>query len=245
METTNDTIRNLARDLRLARAMLAFLIENAGSQVTFPKALEESKNGWELTTDRTPDGDMTVRSTRVVGERIDVIPAPSLVVTQAWTHQIPLMQQTVLLTAIRGPDGVAKYHQSKFLLRWLRRCVLLGALDHNVFTSPGERGGGSFTGPSFALEACGEWEQSMMSVVDRYLQSLDELPHHFQMHFMHAAEIIGYKHPDDRIRLWWHSLYVELVRDLHLSIETEAELDFRLGDSEAQWRKSSSLATQD
>mgnify|MGYP004211630203 FL=1 len=61
---------------------------------------------------------------------------------------------------------------------------------------------------------------------------------------MHAAEIIGYKHPDPLIRDWWNYVYRELANDMHLNVETEEELDFRLGDSEAQWRAKSSKATQ-
>lgn len=168
------------------------------------------------------------------------------IVTQEWTHNLPCMQQTVLLTAVRGPDGVAKYHPCKFLIRWFRRCVLLGALDHNVFADPYDPRGGSFTGPSYewppGLEH--DWIEKMNKVVERYLQSLDELPHHFQLHFMHASEIIGYKHPDPIIRDWWNWLYRELVKDMHLSVESEADLDYRLGDNEAQWRATSSAATQ-
>lgn len=179
-----------------------------------------------------------------------------MIVTQEWTHGLTCMQQTVLLTAIRGPDGVAKYHPSKFMLRWYRRCVLLGALDHNVFENPWDPRGGSFTGPSFDDPAgicmsikrgLGErtgWTNPMQAVFDSYLQSLDELPHHFQLHFMHAAEIVGYKHPDPLIRDWWRYVYRELANDMHLNIETEEDLDFRLGDSEAQWRAKSSKATQ-
>lgn len=169
-----------------------------------------------------------------------------MIVTQKWTHELTCMQQTVLLTAIRGPDGVAKYHPVKFLIRWYRRCVLLGALDHNIFENPYDPRGGSFTGPSYEWPPSldHDWREKMNGVVEKYLQSLDELPHHFQLHFMHAAEIIGYKHPDPVIRDWWHWLYLELVMDMHLSPETEAELDYRLGDSEEQWRAKSSAATQ-
>jgi hypothetical protein len=53
-------------------------------------------------------------------------------------------------------------------------------------------------------------------IVGDYLKSLDALPHHFQVHFMHAAEILGYKHPNEPIRSWWHRTYLRLVHDLHL-----------------------------
>lgn len=168
-----------------------------------------------------------------------------MIVTQEWCHSLTLMQQTVLLTAVRGPDGIAKYHPVKFMLRWFRRCTLLNSLTKQAMTTPYEFGGGSFTGPSYeptTLEH--DWYPPMNEIFATYLKSLDELPHHFQLHFMHAAEIIGYKHPDTHIRLWWLSIYRELVRDMHLRPETEEQMDRRLGDDEAQWRASNHEATQ-
>ena len=170
------------------------------------------------------------------------------VVTQSWTHSLPMMQQTVLLTAVRGPDGIEKYHPCKYLIRWFRRCVLLSAMDYKIFLTPYEMGGGSFTGPSYTCpteELNSDWRPEMASVVGRYLQSLDALPHHFQLHFMHAVEIVGYKHPDVTIRDWWRNLYFTLVSDMHLMPETEQELDARLCDNETSWRARNHAATQD
>lgn len=165
-------------------------------------------------------------------------------VTQSWIHELPFMQQTVLLTAIRGPDGIAKYHFSKFLLRWYRRCILLSALDGRALTTPHEQGGGSFTGPSTMDPDSGStWQTEMESIVNDYLRCVDELPHHFQLHFMHAAEILGYKHPDAEIRAWWHTTYLRLVHDMHLWPETEAQLDERLGDSREGWAARADTAT--
>lgn len=155
------------------------------------------------------------------------------------------MQQTVLLTAIRGPDGIAKYGGVKMLLRWYRRCVLLSAMDGKVLGNPYDNNGGSFTGPSFAegeLHNTG-WESNMDLHVDEYLRCQDALPFHFQNHLMHAAEIIGYKHSDERVRAWWNGVYNRLVNSLHLHPETEAELDERLGDSRSGWLKRADVAT--
>lgn len=71
------------------------------------------------------------------------------------------------------------------------------------------------------------------------------IPHHFQVHFMHAAEIVGYKHPDERIRKWWRTTYDYLVNDLHLHPETEDELDKRLGDNREGWLARANPATVD
>lgn len=174
-------------------------------------------------------------------------------VLQDWVADLPMMQQTVLLTAVRGPDNLPKYHPTKWLLRWYRRCILLSALDGKVLTDPLEPNGGSFTGPSlqqFLVDGPiyqGDWCQALHAeVVTPYIRSLDEVPHHFQMHLMHATEIVGYKHPDEHlIRPWWANVYERLVHDMHLWPETEEQLDQRLGDSRAGWLARGDVATND
>lgn len=156
-------------------------------------------------------------------------------VLQLWTETLTLMQQSVLIASVRGPDGIKKNHVAKLLLRWLRRCFLISAFDKCVLVDPMDPRGGSFTGPSIC--AAENWEVEMDRLVLEYLSSVDELPHHFQLHFMHASEILGYKHPDTRVRTWWNSVYLRLVNDLHLFPESEAQMDYRLGDRESQWRQ--------
>lgn len=112
-------------------------------------------------------------------------------VLQEWVMQLPMMQQTVLLTAIRGPDGMTKYGAHKLLLRWFRRCVLLSAMDGKVLGNPHSANGGSFTGPSFDVADQrwpSEWEPTMNAIVDDYMRSLDALPMHFHLHLIHAVE---------------------------------------------------------
>jgi hypothetical protein len=53
---------------------------------------------------------------------------------------------------------------------------------------------------------------------------------------MHAAEILGYRHPDPEINAWWRHCYHMLVNDMHLVPEPAAVMDRRLGDNEAAWR---------
>ena len=155
-----------------------------------------------------------------------------------------MMQQTVLLTAVRGPDGIAKYAGIKMLLRWYRRCVLLSAMDGKVLDKPWTNNGGSFTGPSFPDEPLhGFWEAEMGRIVDTYLREVDAMPHHFHLHLMHAVEILGYKHPDERIRSWWLKVYNRLANDAHLHPETEVELDERLGDTREGWLRRADPAT--
>ena len=77
---------------------------------------------------------------------------------------------------------------------------------------------------------------SLKIAVDEYLKSLDEVPHHFQLHFMHASEILGYKHPTELIRTWWEKLYYRLANDMHLNPETVEQMDRRLDDNHDAWR---------
>lgn len=175
-------------------------------------------------------------------------------VVQNWVSELTLMQQTVALEIIRGPDGLTKYHKSKYLLRWYRRCVLLSAMDERIMTTPYEHGGGSFTGPSYEVPEnfehtpafhlnVNKWENCMWELVNEVIRPADELPHHFYRHMMHGFEVLGYKHPDQRIREFWYHAYCRLVKDMHLTPETEATMDHRLGDSREQWLSHADEAT--
>lgn len=179
---------------------------------------------------------------------------PPQSVLQPWVVALPFMQQSVLIAAVRAPDGLRKDHPVKVIMRWYRRCVLFGAFDRNVFATPFCPGGGSFTGPftpEHAQQYCGSvgagfyWrgntvpadpQQQFDHMREVYLRYVDEMPHHFQLHLMHAAQIIGYKHPDPATREWWSIFYRMIVNDAHLFPESEELMDMRLGDTEAGWR---------
>lgn len=157
-------------------------------------------------------------------------------VLQDWVHELPFMQQSVLIAAVRGPDGARKEHVAKRLNRWLRRSFMLFAFEGTAFTRPDTKGGGSFTGPS--IDACEDDDErwaAMKNVVDAYLRHVDELPHHYQLHMMHAAEIMGYKHPDPWVRAWWNWCYRRLVNDMHLRPELPEVMDARLSDQKRTW----------
>lgn len=154
---------------------------------------------------------------------------PKIPVLQDWVTQLTFMQQSVLIAAVRGPDGIRKDHDVKKLMRWLRRSFLICAFDKVPHNTPHEPCGGSFTGPL-------EHGTSIYRTAENYLRYVDELPHHFQLHFMHAAEIIGYKHPIKDVREFWAGMYWMIAEDAHLHIETEEEMDARLSDNEASWR---------
>jgi len=168
-------------------------------------------------------------------------------VQHEWVTRIPMMQQSVLFAAIRAPDGLRKNHPVKVLMRWYRRCVLLSAFDKRALNDPFSEGGGSFTGPFEAHHArdifrlnenlngwpLNYWFDQTRKV---YLEHVDEIPHHFQLHLMHAAQIVGVHHPDESIREWWNVFYLMIVNDAHLQPETPQAMNLRLSDNCDEWR---------
>lgn len=202
-------------------------------------------------------------------------------VLQPWVCELPMMMQSVLLGAIRGPDGHPKYNPAKLLLRWYRRSILISSFDKVILTDPFDKRGGSFTGPSLELKpvivvavidrlleygnartagnlaeqwrntspddvsqfTATNWPYFMNDLVDEFMKYADSLPHHFLMHFMHGAEILGYFHPDETNRKWWNKFYNTLVNDMHLQPETKEEITRRLSDDRDEWIKKSHPAT--
>lgn len=174
---------------------------------------------------------------------------------QSWVLEIPIMQQSVLFAAIRAPDGLPKNHPVKVLMRWYRRCVLLSAFEKRALTDPFEDGGGSFTGPftqAHADKFCDGvgrsfyWrgnfipanaQESFDYMRKVYLECVDEMPHHFQLHFMHAAQIVGVHHSDLKIRKWWNEFYLMIVNDAHLFPEAPALMNIRLSDNSEEWKR--------
>lgn len=148
-----------------------------------------------------------------------------------WVSNLSYMQQSVLITAVRGADGIPKTHVSKYLLRWLRRCIMLSAFDRvALMTDPHDTRGGNFTGPI-------PRGKTLEMLAEEYFTDHDGVPHHFHLHLIHAAEILGYKHPINQTRLFWFQFYYKAARDMHMTPETEEELDFRLGDNIGQWQQ--------
>lgn len=175
---------------------------------------------------------------------------PPVSVMQEWTWNLSFMQQTVLLTAIRGPDNTPKYGPVKMLMRWYRRCILVSSLEGGVITNPYQKlVGGSFMGPSYYIHDHASssnehvWPTAMDDIVSAYLREVDALPHHFHLHLMHAFQIVGYKHPDTDIGSWFQGTYERFVYDMHLNAETEEHMDKRLSDNRDSWLESNDKAT--
>jgi hypothetical protein len=198
------------------------------------------------------------------GDLLTIGQMPTMPAQQEWVTRLSIMMQSVLFAAVRAPDGLRKRHPVKVIMRWYRRSVLISAFDGRPLDNPFVEGGGSFTGPftvghahEFARisvlphihranQTFGEedyfigWE-AMDRMIGVYLDHVDEMPHHFQLHMMHAAQIVGSYHPNQTTREWWMKFYLTVVNDAHLRPELPLDLDLRLSDNEQAWRRRESL----
>lgn len=147
----------------------------------------------------------------------------TLSVQPEWCLKLPLQQQSVLMCAMRGPDGIGKSHPCKDVVRAYRGTVLIAAVSGRELAW-GEKGDSFMSldmfGHASAWSAC----------VRLFFETVDELPHHYLLHLVHGVQILGYKHPHTDFRSRWLEFYGRAVRDMHFSIETEAEMDTRLND---------------
>jgi len=154
---------------------------------------------------------------------------------QDWVLRLTIMQQSVLASAVRAPDGMRKFHPAKMLVRWYRRSVLVSAFDGKPLLDPHAPGGGSFTGP-----LTGDYTVQQMQ--DEFMLARDEMSLHYYAHMMHAAQIIGCYHPDDDVRDFWETLYKRMVNALHLNTESYSQMALRLSDDPAAWDERSDEA---
>jgi hypothetical protein len=140
-----------------------------------------------------------------------------------WCRNLPLQQQSVLFLAGRGPDGIAKDHPCKPIHIAYRGCVFLAG-KYGRALEWGEKADGFMSLDFFAVD------QVWTKAVDQFFTHHDSLPHHYLNHLMHGAQILGYKHPDERFRDRWSKFYFRMVHEFHLNPETEAQMDKRLSD---------------
>lgn len=136
-------------------------------------------------------------------------------VVQSWLSNLSFRQQATVLSALRGCDGKSKHDPSKLLTRYFRGCILLPADPdhladpHNNFMRPPDDVG---------------------AYAAAFLKDIDAYPLHWIMHFTHAAQILGYYHPDHDTKMFWGGLYAAIVHRLHLNTETYQQNEYRLRD---------------
>jgi len=147
-------------------------------------------------------------------------------IIQDWAAELGLRHQGVLVSAVRGCDGLPRETVGKDVVRFYRSCLLKAHVGHPADAS--------------SYMAWPSSETQMWDWGDDFFDGgMDHYPMHWLTHFMFAAEICGYYYPKKSphsdyldIQEFWRRFYRELVRRLHLNPETKEQLDKRLNRDE-------------
>lgn len=124
-----------------------------------------------------------------------------------WMAQLGWKQQSVILSALRGPDNHHSPHIKK-ISRWIRSITQNNADPSHPYMK------------STDLPTLEDFEDEF------YFAST-----HYSLHLLFALEIIGYKHPDPATAKIAKDYYLGLVADIyHLKPESVTDLDDRLQD---------------
>lgn len=137
-------------------------------------------------------------------------------IVREWVSLLGPRMQGVLLTAIRGADTSPREAAIKTLARYYRSTVIHGLNDD----------------PQTFLKLC-DYEndddrKSVIRLMEEVLRDHDAFPHHYLMHLIHAAEIVGYFHPNDACAATWESFYRRFCNKLHMRCESKSEIVARL-----------------
>ncbi len=137
-------------------------------------------------------------------------------VVQDWISYLPFTQQAVLLVALRGPDGMTKWNGCKKMTFFIRGVILHAAYPNYDDSYP----------ESFCFMRCDY--NNFNTDLQQFFREVDEMPHHYLMHTLHAAQIIGYKHPDPYIASLFGEMYLKGCKDFHMNAESVEDMDKRL-----------------
>lgn len=137
-------------------------------------------------------------------------------VLQDWVMELPLRHQGTLLTAVRGCDNEPKVWTSRGVAESPGR--RLTAFIRFCFMNPADVREVDIPGAFFQSRPPNPFKPS----------EFGHLPQHWYSHAMHALEVIGYKHPNPRLAHAAQQLYISMVLNLHLNIESQDEMNERL-----------------
>jgi len=137
-------------------------------------------------------------------------------VLQDWVMRLPLREQGVLITGVRGCDLTPKPLEGESperkLVAFLRYCILNPA-DKREIDIPG-----AFFSPRPPFNT--EWKPSMFG----------HYPQHWVAHVMHCFEVVAYRHPDAHIAAIALGIYERFVFSFHLRTETREHMIERLSE---------------
>lgn len=135
-------------------------------------------------------------------------------VLKNWVCDLPLREQGTLLTAIRGCDLTPKYPLDSIerTMTAFVRCVVMNPFDEREINKE--------IGCFMQTKLPDDWRAS----------AFGHYPLHYVMHLVHALEIIAYRCPDVFFAGQALEAYEKFVKSFHLNIETDSEMEARLGE---------------
>ena len=132
-----------------------------------------------------------------------------------WVELLPLREQGVLLSGMRGCDLTPKVpldSSERQLVSYLRYLVCHPNAEHEVGAAPG-----AYMQPNPPEE----WTPS----------EFGHYPQHWYAHIMHAFQVVAYRHPELRARRRAEAIYRSFVHSLHLEPESFETMAARLSEA--------------
>lgn len=131
-----------------------------------------------------------------------------------WVQALPLREQGVLLSGMRGCDLTPKVpldSPERQLVSYLRYVVCVPHDESEVGGAPGAY---------MQHDPPETWTPS----------EFGHYPQHWYAHIMHAFQVVGYRHPDQRTRDCAEVIYRRFVHSLHLRPESFDTMVARLAE---------------
>lgn len=153
-----------------------------------------------------------------------MLPNEEVSVLQGWVMELPLREQGVLLTAVRGCDLSPKNDNNlgsveRRLQAFLRYCFLNPADPREVDAAPG-----CWFLSDFPCEADGSEQPKFRP------SGLMHYPLHWYSHVMHAFEVVANRHPDKSLAWRAANIYLRMCSALHLNPEHTEDYKARLSE---------------
>jgi hypothetical protein len=131
-----------------------------------------------------------------------------------WAQELPLREQGVLLSGMRGCDLTPKVpldSPERQLVAYLRYVVCHPNEEAEVGATPGTY---------MQADPPEEWTPS----------EFGHYPQHWYAHIMHAFQVVGYRHPLAETRAISDGIYRRFVYSLHLEPESFGTMARRLSE---------------
>lgn len=131
-----------------------------------------------------------------------------------WVQELPLREQGVLLSGMRGCDLTPKVpldSSERQLVAYLRYVVCHPNDESEV---------GAAVGAYMQHYPPEDWTPS----------EFGHYPQHWYAHIMHAYQVVAYRHPDSETRVLAEDIYGRFVHSLHLELESFETMAARLSE---------------